>query len=862
MFCKRLITYLAIISAIFFQSISFCQSIPSSVFMDQEGIMRYSDSGNEVTGFGINYTVPFAHAYRMAMRMGLDPKKVMEDDVYHFSRLGFDLFRVHVWDTEISDTLGNLLKNEHLDAFDYLISLLQAKNINAVITPIAFWGNGWPEPDQPTPGFSYKYGKAACLTDQAAIEAQENYLTQFMNHVNPYTGKAYKEDPAVLAIEVSNEPHHRGTPEEVTHFVKRMVNAIRKSGSTQPVFYNVSHAVHLADAYFKGGIQGGTFQWYPTGLGYRKELPGNYLPNVNRYHIPFDSIIRQYKGGKLVYEFDAADIGRSYIYPVMARSFREAGIQLATYFSYDPTFMAHFNTEYNTHYMNLAFTPQKALALMICGEIFREVPLYESQGTYPENLHFYNTIVEYENDLAIYNAPQKFIYTNPTDITPVDETSLRLIAGTGSSSVVQYTGTGAYFLDKLEDHIWRIEIMPDVLWIKDPFGYNSPDKTVSVIQHIIHQLTLSLKEFSEGFDLWPLIQLVETQKTSLDHSVAVRPGVYLITGKNIDSERRLKYQDNETLRAFSAPESSVNIPYLVHHPQAEITEGQDLKIGVQCLVPRGNPIISVQGYTTGGNFSFPLLKGNGNLYSAVIPSHLITHGFLKYTLSVEHDENQFYTFPAGMPGKPGDWDFYDRTYYEVRIVPSDFPILLFDAEKDASDLIRPWRRGLRVVPAKGTATAEYQITLDQLQIPDPENLHGPVINDYSIKHCVLSKIRGRNDDIMKKSKLIIEGRSLNDQTTPVQIAMVLQDGSAYGALVHLNAELQAHSIDLQDLIPVKTVILPRPYPTILPYFFDYQPESVWDPGSIESVQISIGPGLNDQMIGEKQSIAISRIWLQ
>ncbi|HMQ05790.1 MAG TPA: cellulase family glycosylhydrolase [Saprospiraceae bacterium] len=862
MFCKRLFIFLAIFGAIFHQSHLFCQSISSSVYIDQEGIMRYSESGTEVTGFGINYTVPFAHAYRMALRMGLDPKKIMEDDVHHFSRLGFDLFRVHVWDTEISDTLGNLLVNEHLDAFDYLISLLQAKNINAIITPIAFWGNGWPEPDQPTPGFSYKYGKAACLTDHTAIEAQENYLTQFMNHVNPYTGKTYKEDPAVLAIEVSNEPHHRGTPEEVTHFVRRMINAIRRSGSQQPVFYNVSHAVHLAEAYFEAGIQGGTFQWYPTGLGYRKELPGNYLPNVNQYHIPFDSIIRQYKGGKLVYEFDAADIGRSYIYPVMARSFREAGIQLATYFSYDPTFMAHFNTEYNTHYMNLAYTPQKALALMICGEIFKEVPLYESQGMYPENLHFYNTLVQYENDLAIFNAPEKFIHTNHTDIPPMDEKSLRLIAGTGSSTIIQYTGTGAYFLDKLEDHIWRIEIMPDVLWVQDPFGYNSPDKTVSVIQHNIHQLTLSLIEFNEGFDLWSMIHPEESRISSLDHSIKVKPGVYLITRKNIDSERRLKYQDIEKLRSFSAPASSVNVPYLVHYPWEEITEGQNLNIEVQCLVPGGNPKINVQGFTQDKNFSIPLHKGSGNKYSTEIPSHFITHGFLKYTLSVEYDENQFYTFPAGIHGKPGDWDFYDRTFYEVRIVPSDFPIILFDAEKDASELIRPWQGGVSVMPAKGAATAEYQITLEQLHMPDPENIHGPVINDYSIKHSVLSKIRGRNDDILNKSDLIIEGRSLNEQTTPVQIAIVLQDGSAYGAIVYLNSELQAHSIDLQDLFPVKTVILPRPYPTFLPYFFDYQPGLVWKPGSIESIQISIGPGLNDQMIGKKQSIAISRIWVQ
>jgi hypothetical protein len=54
-----------------------------------------------------------------------------------------------------------------------------------------------------------------------------------------------------------------------------MKNAIRMTGCTKPVFYNVSHKIHLADAYFKAGIDGGTFQWYPTGFGFQKELGGN-----------------------------------------------------------------------------------------------------------------------------------------------------------------------------------------------------------------------------------------------------------------------------------------------------------------------------------------------------------------------------------------------------------------------------------------------------------------------------------------------------------------------------------------------------------------------------------------------------------
>jgi hypothetical protein len=75
-----------------------------------------------------------------------------------------DLYRVHVWDTEISDTLGNLIANDHIKLFDFAVNEMKQRGMKFVITPIAFWGNGWPEKDDDlTPGFSHKYGKGWLL---------------------------------------------------------------------------------------------------------------------------------------------------------------------------------------------------------------------------------------------------------------------------------------------------------------------------------------------------------------------------------------------------------------------------------------------------------------------------------------------------------------------------------------------------------------------------------------------------------------------------------------------------------------------------------------------------------------------------
>ena len=92
-----------------------------NVYIDEKGVMRWEKTNTEVFGFGINYTVPFSYALRIAKQLGISPEKAIDEDVYHFARLGLDLYRVHVWDCEISDSAGNLLSNEPLKLFDYML---------------------------------------------------------------------------------------------------------------------------------------------------------------------------------------------------------------------------------------------------------------------------------------------------------------------------------------------------------------------------------------------------------------------------------------------------------------------------------------------------------------------------------------------------------------------------------------------------------------------------------------------------------------------------------------------------------------------------------------------------------------------
>lgn len=114
------------------------------VYVDKGGVMRYTKDKSEASFFGVNYTVPFAYGYRSHKALGIDIENAIDNDVYHMARLGLDAFRVHVWDTEITDTAGNLIENDQLRLFDYLIAKLKERKIKTLITPIAFWEQAIP----------------------------------------------------------------------------------------------------------------------------------------------------------------------------------------------------------------------------------------------------------------------------------------------------------------------------------------------------------------------------------------------------------------------------------------------------------------------------------------------------------------------------------------------------------------------------------------------------------------------------------------------------------------------------------------------------------------------------------------------
>ncbi|RYZ18973.1 MAG: membrane or secreted protein [Chitinophagaceae bacterium] len=813
------------------------------VYVDGQGVMRYTNGNAEAAFFGVNYTVPFAYGYRSHKALGIDPEKAIDADVAHLARLGLDAFRVHMWDVEISDSAGNLLNNEHLRLFDYLLMRLKERQIKILVTPIAFWGNGYPERDEKTPGFATKYGKGPSVVKEEAILAQERYLQQLFTHVNPYTKQTYGQDPDVIAVELNNEPHHSGPRERATEYINRLAAALRGTGWTKPVFYNISESPAYAGAVAAANVDGHSFQWYPTGLVANRELKGNFLPNVDQYHIPFfDSIPSLKKRALMLYEFDAGDVVQSNMYPAMARSFRAAGFQWATQFAYDPVYTAHANTEYQTHFLNLLYTPGKAISLLIAGKAFHQLPRGKSWGTFPADTSFGEFRVSYVNNLSEWNSDTAFCYSNSTATRPRNAAQLRHVAGVGSSPVVQYEGSGAYFLDRLPNGNWRLELMPDALQVNDPFGKASPARDVVRLLAAANRMELFLPGLPGTFKVVGLDSSNRGVSINGAGGFLLKPGVYEIGAS----------PKAGPVARFAIPKISTGAPYLAALPAADRPAGKAFPLSFQAGNVEERDNVSVELRHSLNRWKTLQLQRRGNhVYTADVPAELLEPGLLEYRVLVRRESGETYVFPSGQKEDPYSWDNTNDARYTIRLIPEAHGPVLFDASADRNRVmpwLTDWRRQsigfsfsedggnpvLRATigKAKSGETIHWRLFAGEQAIDTPT-----AAGNYLIS----VRARSRN------------GRSLT-------VTLVDRNGKAVETSMALRDDMATITVPLSMFHQTPFYLLPRPYPGFQPLQFR-RDEGTFDIRLLEHLDFSFGDTGPASAAGTDLDVELERVQL-
>jgi hypothetical protein len=126
------------------------------------------------------------------------------------SKMGCNLLRLHHMDApwSIPNIFGNAentrrLSGKQLDKVDYLIAVLKKRGIYVFLDLLVH--REFKESDGVMNKPPDLGGKQVAYFDDKLIELQKEYIEQLLTHKNPYTGLAYKDEPAIVGSEFINE---------------------------------------------------------------------------------------------------------------------------------------------------------------------------------------------------------------------------------------------------------------------------------------------------------------------------------------------------------------------------------------------------------------------------------------------------------------------------------------------------------------------------------------------------------------------------------------------------------------------------------------------------------------------------------
>jgi hypothetical protein len=796
-----------------------------AAYVDGAGVVRWRDSKAEVALYGANYCIMSGSDYRMAGLVSGDRKAMIAEDMAQFARMGWTALRLCSWgDWENSDKAGNLIVNAHVDLLDYLVAEARRRGIYILLTPIHTYNPAYADQaNVPTQniGFSRYFERPEMGTNPASIAAQVNYIGQLLNHVNPYTGKALKDEPAILFVEMINEPVHH--PEDLTgsiNYINTLVDAVRKTGSRQMTFFNVSQDFAIAPAIQQSKVDGISFGWYPTSLVAGHTLRGNFLPSVDAY----PDMLRPELHGRprIVYEFDQADLLSGYMYPAMARTFRSVGAQFAAMFAYDMLQTAPYNLGWQTHFLNLVHTPKKAVSAVIAAEAMRRLPRMQSYGRYPGNLTFGDFRVDYRRDASELNADDAFMNAGASESAPRNPKALKRIVGEGSSRLVGYEGTGAYFLDKVRDGVWRLEVYPDEILVSDPFEQPQPGKVVSRLLYRSWPMTLHLPDLGAEFFATPITIPAEESaaiRTSAHSQFTVEPGIWLLhRTERIDSASlparigRVAFNEYHVNKPVAYEDFVSSLCAKEYMSGAQI----EIRARVANTVLPDEVILWVR--AAGMRFpakGIPMTRAEGNDYSAHFDAGVLAPGLYEYAVSTKTGVRAT-TFPGSVPRQPNEWPFRTDALWSFRITPPATPLRLLNPKEDYSRLsfVRPGEQYrtafFEISPGESADESALSLALPDLGKDTPQR--------YAAALFIGDLVAARGPDADRASSLDIKLRAVRGARKTILVTLIEQDGTAWSAPVVAGSSWSTVTLPLESFRVSRSIHIPSPYPGLWNYW--------------------------------------------
>jgi len=176
----------------------------------KDGFIRIQ-SGHLATGKGQRirfWGVHFTDWSRGSVE--IPPKDDMPMWAGTLGRFGVNLVRLHFLDLDAPRGLidasrddSNAFDPGQLDRLDYEVAQFKKRGIYVDLNLNV--GRSYKAGDGVADYAKIRWGKGLTLYDPRLIELEKDYARRLLTHVNPYTGTAYRDEPAVAIVEIVNE---------------------------------------------------------------------------------------------------------------------------------------------------------------------------------------------------------------------------------------------------------------------------------------------------------------------------------------------------------------------------------------------------------------------------------------------------------------------------------------------------------------------------------------------------------------------------------------------------------------------------------------------------------------------------------
>jgi hypothetical protein len=369
-----------------------------------------------------------------------------------------------------------------------------------------------------------------------------------------------------------------------------------------------------------------------------------------------------------------------------------------------------------------------------------------------------------------------------------------------------------YFLDRIREGVWRLEVYPDAVPIDDPFKPQRRDKVVTRAIYRAWPMRIDLRDLGASFSVDAIAEGNRESSQAEGGRFTVRPGVYILSALGpVDRAKLPPRIGHLGLSEFHGPKPDA-LPLRVEPiatPQ-HVNRGA-VQIGAR-VVADSRPdsvILWMRPLGAGWYHRYPMESVGAYEYRASIPADSLAAGSYKYVVSVRSG-NFTSTFPEGVRGAPWDWDFHTDRSWTTQVVTPDAPLRLLTPAADASRLAFTrigdgGRAGIfDIVPSAASGEPALRLTL-------PVNSAGSSPEDYTTSLVIDDLIRSRGESATQASGVRVKLRGVGPRQR-LHLTLMEKDGTSWAAVLPLDSIWIERTIPLSEFRIAKGVKLPLGFP--------------------------------------------------